>query len=111
LKAIIDKPLLPVLLEEDPVVPKTSFFRKMGGAIREYLWEKFMNQHLIVSLNIKEPQTIYKLPFIKLLAYCFMSQSQNLFYASLFLNFIINGDLLSLVLPLSVLFYALLERP
>ncbi len=64
-----------------------------------------------MSLNIKEPQTIYKLPFIKLLGYCFMSQSQNIFYITLFSNFIINGDLLSLVLPLSVLLYALLERP
>lgn len=40
-----------------------------------------------------------------------MSQSQNIFYITLFMNFIINGDLLSLVLPLSVLFYGLIERP
>ena len=84
---------------------------KLNWWLREQLWSRFMNQHLIVSLNVKEPQTIHKLPFLKIVGYCLFSQSQNIFYFTLILNFIVNGDLLSLVLPLSLLLYGLLDRP
>ena len=48
---------------------------------------------------------------MKLIGYCLLSQSQSITYFTLFLNFILNADLLSLVLPLSALLYALLDNP
>ena len=39
------------------------------------------------------------------------SQSENIMFTLFFINFAVNANIISLVLPLSALFYALLESP
>lgn len=48
---------------------------------------------------------------LALLGYTILSLSVQLAYIAMFLGFILNADILSLVLPLSTLLYSLLIHP
>lgn len=81
--------------------------------MREFLWTSLIDKSLFCTLTKqkKEKFSLYKMPFLDLLGYSFLSQSLNIAYIMLFVNFICNGDLVSLVFPMTALLYALLESP
>ena len=54
---------------------------------------------------------INKVPILNLMQACLVSQVENLCFVMMFLNFAYNANVISLVLPLSVLYYGLLENP
>ena len=51
------------------------------------------------------------MPILRLLSNCILSQSQNISYLVLFINFILSPNILSLLPALSALLYALLDFP
>jgi len=54
---------------------------------------------------------INKVPLPRLIQACLLSHVENICFSMMFLNFAYNANLISLVLPISVLFYGLLENP
>jgi hypothetical protein len=116
--------LMIINTNKDAEKRKVSTLTQFNNWLRSYLWTKYINKLLFYSLipahqSTDDPSTgestakisLYNLPLVKLIGYCFLSQSKSICYFSLFLNFILNADLISLMLPLSVLFYALLNQP
>ena len=70
-----------------------------------------MDPLLFISSKTLKLKPIEQYTFITILSNFILSQSRNLCYFFMFLNFILNSDILSLILPLSVLLYSLLSSP
>jgi hypothetical protein len=51
------------------------------------------------------------MPFIRLIGGCILSQSRALCYLMIFINFVLNANLVTLVLPISVLLYGMIDNP
>lgn len=85
----------------------------MNFYLRSYLWRTFVNKQIFYSLTQKntEQSSLYKMPFLRLLSNCILSQSLNICYIVLFANFIFSPNLISLIPALSALLYALLDFP
>ena len=54
---------------------------------------------------------INKVSLLTLMQACLVSQVENICFVMMFLNFAQNANLISLVLPLSALWYGFLENP
>jgi len=72
------------------------------------LWIRLADPLLLLTASGKNQG---RLSTLRLLVICFLSQSQHICYFTFFLNFALDPNLLSLVLPFSALFYALLDSP
>lgn len=72
------------------------------------MWKRLADPLLLLTASGKNQG---KISTLRLFGICLLSQSQNICYAAFFLNFALGPNLLSLVLPLTALFYALLDSP
>ena len=88
-----------------------TFFGRIINLIRQSLWTNFIDYSLVATTSHVPVQSLSSVPLPTLLGLSLLSQSPNLCYLAFFTNFICNGDLLSLVLPVSALLYALLSFP
>ena len=60
---------------------------------------------------VKSTKRLQEVPFMVLLQALFISQAETIVFALMFLNFAQSATIINLVMPLSALFYALLENP
>ena len=51
------------------------------------------------------------MPISTLIYAAVVSQTENIVFAMMFINFAFNANLINMLLPLSVLYYAILENP
>jgi hypothetical protein len=78
------------------------------------MWTKIIDHTLYYSIQRDSKllkASIYTMPLISLILASFLSQSPRIAFALMLLNFILNANLLSLPLPLSLFLYVLLSRP
>lgn len=83
---------------------------------KEILWISFTNKVLNYSLFMPESMSgqsreYLSLPLLRLVCLAVVSQLEFICYFVMVLNFALNPSLISVFLPLSMLFYALLENP
>lgn len=52
-----------------------------------------------------------KIPLTRLIGGCILSQSRAICFLMIFINFVLNANIISLVLPLSVLLYGIIDSP
>ena len=84
--------------------------------MRELLWHTCTNKLIFCSLS--DPQSIRmnhgkppKVPLSTLVYAAVVSQTENIVFAMMFVNFAFNANVISMLLPLSVCYYAILENP
>ena len=93
-----------------------SFCESLNTAIKSTLYDSYVNKLLFFSIFdpssmctssclLQQTRTIY------LVLLALVSQIEALCYICMIMNFALSPNLLSLMFPLSMLFYALLESP
>jgi len=92
------------------------FMHKFNFYLRQLLWQNCTNKLIFYSLYdqssiLMNNGNLYKVPISTLIYAAVVSQTENIVFAVMFINFAMNANLISLVLPLSVCFYAILENP
>jgi len=60
---------------------------------------------------VKSNHRLREVPFFVLIQALFISQAESILFALFFINFAQSATLINLVLPVSALFYALIENP
>lgn len=94
--------------QQEEVTAHISYRKRWNAYIRDFLWRKAADPLLLLNASGRKIENI---SMLKLIGICLMSQSQNICYGAFFINFILSPSILSLVLPLSALLYALLDSP
>jgi hypothetical protein len=95
---------------------ETPWALKLSIWARQLLWQTCTNKLIFYSLYdqqsiLMNTSNLAKLPLSTLVYAAVVSQTENIVFAIMFLNFAMNANLLSLVLPLTVCYYAILENP
>lgn len=96
---------------------KMSLMNKFGLWIKSFLWKHSINKVLLYSLTNTRKQkslkelTPEKMPLLALMGYSILSLSEHICYLMIFVHFLYSNNLISLMLPLSALIYALMDSP
>lgn len=99
--------------EEDIYQP---FMYRVSNYFKRIILEYGTNRLIFYSLYdkkniVKSSNTLSSLSMWVLLQALFVSQAENIVFGLIFINFAQSATLINLVLPISALFYALLEQP
>ena len=99
--------------EEEYQLP---FMFSMYYGVKRIILEHGINKLIFYSLYdkthiVKSNRRLREVPIMVLLQALFISQAENIVYALFFINFCQQATLINLMMPLSALFFALLENP
>ena len=89
---------------------------KLNIYLRQLLWQTCTNKLIFYSLYdqqsiLMNSGNLSKVPLATLVYAAAVSQTENIVFAMMFVNFAFNANVISMVLPLSVCYYAILENP
>ena len=95
-----------------------SWAQKIGYQIRLYLWMNYVDHILFMHLekknednyNLKKP-LFENYGVLRLLEAAFLSRSHQIVILTIVFNFIMNGNLLSLFVMITVMCFSILENP
>jgi len=92
---------------------QVSWLTSLGWSLKLSLWNRVIDHSLYYSIvsNYDVEVSLYSLPFYQLFFSAALSQSVKLTVALIIVNFIINADLISFVMPLCTFTYQLMSSP